>query len=133
LAREGLADDNRHVVLSHDDHFAGGEAMRIRKRDLVAQVAAVTNLTNKDAEAVVTTIFEEVATALSKGDKVELRGFGSFRVRRRRPRAARNPKTGVPVEVPAKRVPFFRPGKHLRELLDPPTVRRTEPATLLAG
>lgn len=88
------------------------------KSDLVDEVAKVSNLTKKETELLVNTIFDTIAAALTRGEKVELRGFGSFRIRGRRPRHGRNPKTGSGVEVPAKRVPFFKPGKHVKELIE---------------
>jgi integration host factor subunit beta len=60
-----------------------------------------------------------VIHALKTGDKIEIRGFGSFRIRQRKPRIGRNPKTGAKVEVPAKRVPYFKPSKELRDLVNP--------------
>lgn len=68
----------------------------------------------KRVEQVVDVIFEEISSALERGDRVELRGFGAFSVRERNARKGRNPKTGEPVQVPAKRVPFFKAGKELR-------------------
>jgi integration host factor subunit beta len=90
------------------------------KADLVEKIAATVNLTKKETEVVIDTIFEGIARALasSSDGKVELRGFGSFRVRRRRPRQGRNPQTGQPVSVPAKKVPYFKPGKELKALID---------------
>jgi integration host factor subunit beta len=90
------------------------------KADLVEKVAAQVNLTKKDTEVVIDTIFDSISQALAaKHDaKVELRGFGSFRVRRRRARQGRNPQTGKPVQVPAKRVPYFKHGKELKALVD---------------
>jgi len=94
------------------------------KADLVEKVATQVNLTKKDTEVVIDTIFDSISQALAlkndaKNDaKVELRGFGSFRVRRRRARQGRNPQTGNPVQVPAKRVPYFKPGKELKALVD---------------
>jgi integration host factor subunit beta len=90
------------------------------KADLVEKVAQQVNLTKKDTEVVVDTIFDSISQALAaeSDSKVELRGFGSFRVRRRRARQGRNPQTGHPVEVPAKRVPYFKPGKELKVLVD---------------
>lgn len=90
------------------------------KADLVEKIAVTVNLTKKETEVVIDTIFDGIARALaSTGDgKVELRGFGSFRVRRRRPRQGRNPQTGEPVSVPAKKVPYFKPGKELKALID---------------
>ncbi len=84
------------------------------KAALVEQVARISNLTKKETEGVLSAIFEQIADALARGDKVELRGFGSFRVRHRRAKRGRNPKTGSAVNVPAKRVPFFRMGRHLK-------------------
>ena len=75
---------------------------------LVDAVADVTQLTKGETETIVTTIFEAMAAALAKGDKIELRGFGSFHVRQRPARAARNPKTGAGVLTPARRVLYFR-------------------------
>ena len=63
-------------------------------------------------------VFESVIDTLNQGEKIELRGFGSFRVRERGARRGRNPKTGNPVNIPAKRVPYFKPGKELKELIN---------------
>ena len=88
------------------------------KAELVEQVADKIQLTKKQTEAVVNILLNCITEALSKGDKVELRGFGSFRIRNRNPREGRNPKTGDTVQIPAKRVPFFKAGKELREMVD---------------
>lgn len=88
------------------------------KADLVEEVARVTELTRKDSEVIVDTLFESVIRALKAGDKLEVRGFGSFRVRQRNARVGRNPKTGEKVEVPAKRVPYFKPSKELKDLIN---------------
>src|SRR5712671_110998 len=88
------------------------------KADLVEEVAKVTELTRKDSEVIVDTMFESVIKALKAGDKLEVRGFGSFRVRQRNSRVGRNPKTGEKVEVPAKRVPYFKPSKELKDLIN---------------
>lgn len=88
------------------------------KAELVERVAEKINLTKKQTETIVTILFNSITEALSDGDKVELRGFGSFRVRHRNPREGRNPKTGAAVHIPAKKVPFFRAGKELREMVD---------------
>jgi integration host factor subunit beta len=88
------------------------------KADLVEEVARVTQLTRKDSEVIVDTLFESVIKALKAGDKLEVRGFGSFRVRQRNARVGRNPKTGEKVEVPAKRVPYFKPSKELKDLIN---------------
>lgn len=87
------------------------------KIDLTDRVAALGGLTRRDSEVIVETMFDAIVSALQTGDKVEVRGFGSFRTRQRNGRTGRNPKTGVSVAVPAKRVPFFKPSKELRELI----------------
>ncbi|MGH7323327.1 MAG: integration host factor subunit beta [Candidatus Rokuibacteriota bacterium] len=88
------------------------------KAELIDEVSKVANLTKKETETIVNTVFENITEALVKGDKVELRGFGSFRIRHRQSRKGRNPKTGSSVDVPDKRVPFFKVGKRLRELVN---------------
>jgi len=89
------------------------------KAELVDQVAKAADLTKKHSEIIVNTLFDSIVKALGKGDKIELRGFGSFRVRTRDARVGRNPKTGEIVHVPAKKIPFFKPGKELKELINP--------------
>jgi integration host factor subunit beta len=91
------------------------------KADLVVDVMRLGDLTRTDAETIVETIFDAVVGALRSGDKIEIRGFGSFRTRQRNPRIGRNPKTGARVEVPAKRVPYFKPSKDLRDLVNQKT------------
>ena len=88
------------------------------KADLVEKISDEIGLTKKQTELVVNTILDSITNALANGHKVELRGFGSFRVRHRNPRLGRNPKSGAKVEVPAKQVPFFKTGKELREMVD---------------
>ncbi|MEM1206826.1 MAG: integration host factor subunit beta [Acidobacteriota bacterium] len=88
------------------------------KAELVEEVAGMTQLTKKHAEIIVNTVFGSIVDSLRDGSKIELRGFGSFRVRSRGPRIGRNPKTGAKVEVPAKRIPYFKPGKELKEMLN---------------
>ena len=88
------------------------------KAALVEEVARVADLTKKHSEVVVDTGFLSIIEALHRGEKIELRGFGSFRLRRREPRKGRNPKTGDQVDVPSKRVPYFKPGKELKELIN---------------
>jgi integration host factor subunit beta len=89
------------------------------KADLVEKVTAAGELTRRDGEVIVETIFEAVIGALKSGDKIEIRGFGSFRTRQRNSRIGRNPKTGERVDVPAKKVPYFKPSKELRDLVNP--------------
>ena len=98
------------------------------KADLVEEVSRVSELTKKDAELIVETVFLSVIRALHAGDKVELRGFGSFRLRKREPRKGRNPKTGDRVDVPSKQVPYFKPGKELKDLINAATVEDLDEA-----
>ena len=89
------------------------------KADLVDHMTALGDLTRRDGEVIVETLFDSIIEALKANDKVEVRGFGSFRSRQRKPRTGRNPKTGASVAVPAKRVPYFKPSKELRDLVNP--------------
>ena len=88
------------------------------KAELVDQVARSTLLTKKHAEIMVNTVFESIVDSLKVGEKIELRGFGSFRIRQRGSRTGRNPKTGAKVQVPSKSIPYFKPGKELKQLLN---------------
>ena len=87
------------------------------KAELVDEIARKATLTRKHSEVIVDAVFSSIIEALQTGDKIELRGFGSFRVRHRASRTGRNPKTGAQVHVPPKKIPYFKPGKHLREEL----------------
>ena len=95
------------------------------KADLVDKVTALGDLTRRDGEVIVDTLFDAVIGALKGGDKIEIRGFGSFRTRQRNARTGRNPKTGAKVDVPAKRVPFFKPSKELRDSVNPAGAAKT--------
>ncbi len=95
------------------------DTVTMTKADLVEQVLTLRDLTRRDGEVIVDTVFDAVIGALKKGDKIEIRGFGSFRIRQRNSRLGRNPKTGARVDVPAKRVPYFKPSKELRDLVNP--------------
>ena len=88
------------------------------KAELVEEVAKESYLTKKDAEVIVQTVLDSITDSLQRGEGVELRGFGSFRIRSRSPRQGRNPKTGSDVSVPAKKVPHFKPGKELRDVVN---------------
>lgn len=89
------------------------------KSELIQRLAERNpHLTHKDVERIVSTVFEEIAAALARGDRVELRGFGAFSVKHREARTGRNPRTGEQVEVEEKSVPFFKTGKQLRERLN---------------
>lgn len=89
------------------------------KRELIEKLAdQVKDLSLKDSEIIVNTIFDAMTEALASGDRIEIRGFGSFQVKSRRSREGRNPRTGDKVQVEAKRVPFFKVGKELKERVD---------------
>ncbi|MGM0559603.1 MAG: integration host factor subunit beta [Pseudomonadota bacterium] len=89
------------------------------KSELIQRIAEMNpHLYHRDVERIVSTIFEEIAEALSRGDRVELRGFGAFSTKQRDSRVGRNPRTGEAVQVEAKSVPYFKTGKQLRERLN---------------
>jgi integration host factor subunit beta len=88
------------------------------KADLIEEVSRLAELTRKDSEIIVETIFDSVVRSLRSGDKIEIRGFGSFRTRQRKPRVGRNPKTGARVDVPAKKIPYFKPSKELKDVIN---------------
>jgi integration host factor subunit beta len=88
------------------------------KADLIEEVSTLAEVTRKDGEVIVETIFDSIVKSLRAGDKIEIRGFGSFRTRQRKSRVGRNPKTGARVEVPAKKIPFFKPSKELKDLVN---------------
>src|SRR5438445_13893862 len=88
------------------------------KADLIEEVSRVVEMTRKESEVIVESIFDSIVKALRGGDKIEIRGFGSFRTRQRQPRIGRNPKTGTRVEVPAKKIPYFKPSKELKDVVN---------------
>ena len=88
------------------------------KADLIEAVSQATEMNRKDSEVIVETVFESIVKSLRAGTKIEVRGFGSFRTRERKARVGRNPKTGARVEVPAKTIPFFKPSKELKNLVN---------------
>ena len=90
----------------------------LTKADLIAEVERITELKRSDSETIVETIFDSIIQSLQNGEKIEIRGFGSFRTRQRRGRVGRNPKTGAKVEVPAKKIPFFKPSKELKDFVN---------------
>ncbi len=92
------------------------------KSELIQRIAELNpHLYHRDVERIVSTIFDEIAAALSRGDRVELRGFGAFSVKHRDARTGRNPRTGEAVEVDEKHIPFFKTGKLLRDRLNADT------------
>ena len=102
------------IQASEGDHKAGV----MTKAERVDEVARVVQLTKKQAETIVNIVFDSIVESLRSGQKIELRGFGSFRLRNRKSRTGRNPKTGEKVEVPSKKIPYFKPGKELKELIN---------------
>ena len=89
------------------------------KSDLVSAVAdRMPHISKKDTETIVHSVFESMAEVLKRGERIEIRGFGSFQVKVRDSREGRNPKTGQLVEIPTKRTPFFKVGKELKEMVD---------------
>jgi len=89
------------------------------KSELITRLATANpHLYQRDVERIVTTIFDEITSALAEGDRVELRGFGAFSVKARGARTGRNPRTGAPVDVSEKFIPYFKTGKQLREKLN---------------
>ena len=88
------------------------------KAELIDDVSHAVDMSRKDSEVIVETIFESIVKSLRTGDKIEIRGFGSFRTRQRKPRVGRNPKTGARVDVPAKKIPYFKPSKELKDVIN---------------
>jgi integration host factor subunit beta len=88
------------------------------KSELIMEVSETLNITKKQSAVIVKTIFYSIIEALAQGDKVEIRNFGSFRIKMREERIGRNPRTGEKVKVPQKKVPFFKPGKELKHLIE---------------
>ena len=111
---EQIPNDHEFDV-EEDDHPGAGV---MTKAELVDEVARVVQLTKKQAETIVNIVFDSIVDSLRSGQKIELRGFGSFRLRSRKSRTGRNPKTGEKVEVPSKKIPYFKPGKELKELIN---------------
>src|SRR3981189_3915145 len=103
------------------------------KAELVEDVARAAELTKKDAERLLEIVFESIIESLNQGEKIELRGFGSFRVRERGARRGRNPKTGDPVSIPAKRVPYFKPGKELKKVVNEHTTPKLSASEAALG
>lgn len=92
--------------------------LTLTKADLIEEVLRITELPRKESETIVETIFDSIIESIQKGEKIEIRGFGSFRTRQRRGRVGRNPKTGEKVEVPPKKIPFFKPSKELKDFVN---------------
>jgi len=88
------------------------------KAELVENVSKSMDISKKHTEIVINTIIDSIISTLKNGEKVELRGFGSFKIRDRQARVGRNPKTGEKVDIPEKKIPYFKPGKELKDLLN---------------
>src|ERR1017187_8219298 len=88
------------------------------KADLIEEVSRVVEMTRKESEVIVEAIFDSIVRSLRPNDKIEIRGFASFRTRQRQPRIGRNPKTGARVEVPAKKIPYFKRSKELKDVVN---------------
>ncbi|MFD0958808.1 HU family DNA-binding protein [Paenibacillus chungangensis] len=91
----------------------------MNKADLIAKVTELTELPKKDATKAVDAVFEAISEALQNGDKVQLVGFGNFEVRERQARKGRNPQTGEEIDIAASKMPAFKPGKSLKDLVSP--------------
>jgi integration host factor subunit beta len=118
VLRASFPDQSGWVTPLSQPPVKNNEEGRMTKADLIDEVSRLAELTRKDSEVIVETIFDSVVRSLRAGDKIEIRGFGSFRTRQRKPRVGRNPKTGERVEVPAKKIPFFKPSKELKDLVN---------------
>jgi len=94
------------------------------KADIVEKISATTGLTKKDTAMVINRFFEVITEALSDANNIEIRGFGSFKVKTRKARKARNPRTGETVDVPERQVPTFKPSKELKDII---ASKKTEP------
>jgi integration host factor subunit beta len=103
------------------------------KADLIEKVSQVVEMTRKDAEVIVERIFDSIVKSLRSGDKIEIRGFGSFRTRQRQARIGRNPKSGERVEVPPKRIPFFKPSKELKDIVNGAAPAGSSPPPAVSG
>ncbi len=102
--------------MSETQHTAEEPVPSMTKSELIEVIAASQqHLAYRDVEVAVKTILEQMSEALSGGERIEIRGFGSFSLHHRPPRVGRNPKTGEPVALPGKHVPHFKPGKEMRE------------------
>src|SRR5688572_14040596 len=128
MSEEGTLDSHDDLELDHDEHDEDHDehlledarpgAGVMTKAELVDEVARVVQLTKKQAETIVNIVFDSIVDSLRAGQKIELRGFGSFRLRSRKSRTGRNSKTGEKLEVPSKKIPYFKPGKELKELIN---------------
>ena len=106
------------LIASSCSIWQNQERWKMTKADLIEEVSRVVEMTRKESEVIVEAIFDSIVRSLRGGDKIEIRGFGSFRTRQRQSRVGRNPKTGTRVEVPAKKIPYFKPSKELKDVVN---------------
>jgi integration host factor subunit beta len=118
MAEEATLDQSTEHENNEPDESESLKSGVMTKAELVDEVARAVQLTKKQAETIVNIVFDSIVDSLRNGEKIELRGFGSFRLRSRKSRTGRNPKTGEKVEVPSKKIPYFKPGKELKELIN---------------
>jgi integration host factor subunit beta len=129
----GSSEEATLVERQSDVQLDETKAGVMTKAELVDEVARVVQLTKKQAETIVNIVFDSIVDSLRSGQKIELRGFGSFRLRNRKSRTGRNPKTGEKVEVPSKKIPYFKPGKELKELINKTLVEGEVPSETNPG
>src|ERR1700675_3924178 len=103
--------------------------LTLTKADLIEEVLRITELPRKESETIVETIFDSIIVSLQNGDKTKIRGFARSRTRQARGRVGRNPKTGEKVEVPPKKIPFFKPSKELKDFVNTPVAEASAGAT----
>jgi integration host factor subunit beta len=118
MAEEATLDQSTEHENNEPDESESLKSGVMTKAELVDEVARAVQLTKKQAETIFNIVFDSIVDSLRNGEKIELRGFGSFRLRSRKSRTGRNPKTGEKVEVPSKKIPYFKPGKELKELIN---------------
>lgn len=120
VCRPGYFIQATSLLVDHTDNLNAGlhldwEVNMLNKTDLINQVSESTELSKKDVTKAIDAVFEAIAGALQNGDKVQLVGFGNFEVRERSARKGRNPQTGEEIEIPASKIPAFKPGKALKD------------------
>src|SRR5204863_4740861 len=120
--------NSRDTAISYPKKGVLGE-FEMTKADLIEEVSRVVEMTRKESEVIVEAIVDSIVKSLRTGDKIEIRGFGSFRTRQRQPRIGRNPKTGARVEVPAKKIPYFKPSKELKDVVNAAAATAPPPPT----
>ena len=115
---DGAYDGNAALRTNVNGRKFTREESVMTKADLIEGVSRAVEMSRKDSEVIVETVLDSIVKSLRSGDKIEIRGFGSFRTRERKSRIGRNPKTGARVEVPAKKIPYFKPSKELKDVVN---------------